>query len=841
MTTISQMETLLSQQDTDKQTIDFITHLLIKPDAIEQRLYQLNLAAAALKQSTLVVLPTGLGKTIVAMFVIANRLHKMSGKVIILAPTKPLVEQHASFLKKFMTLPPDEIIVLTGSIPPAKRIALWKDARVVVSTPQVIENDLLSHRIDLSDVIHITFDEAHRSVGNYAYVYIAEKYQSQAKDPLVLGITASPGASSEKIEEVCRNLSTSNVQVRTDDDPDVKPYVHYRDLEWRHISVPVEIKGLKDSMQRVLDNRVEQLAKLDFIDPNRKYLNKRELLDLQSRLQSGLRSGPDQRVFKAISLVAEILKVSHAIDITETQGPEALAKYFERLEHEAGSKSGSKASRRLVEDVHMRQAMYALKELDVTHPKLEIVKDIVSGQLRNNPDSRVIIFTNYRDMSELVTKNLEGVDNVRPVRFVGQASKYKDTGLTQKQQVEILDKFRSGEYNALVATSVAEEGLDIPATDLVLFYEPVPSEIRSIQRKGRTGRSHAGKVVVLVAKGTKDEAYYWSSRRKEKTMNSKIRQLGDTRNAQSLGETPGIPGTGMPGAPGTLGTLGTVLPGTSEQSGITGLPGTPEKPENPGIPGIPEQSGMTGIPEQSEMLGVPGTPEEPAEKAGQKQLLDYSGEKLQIYVDQREIRSGVARALESAGNDVILTTLEVGDYIVSDRVAIERKTDVDFLDSIIDKDRNIFGQLSDLARTYDRPVLIIEGDNLYTARQIHPNAIRGVLASIATGFGIPIISTRDSEDTAALIQVIAKREQVDEKRTPSLHGRKTAMTLSEQQEYIISSISNIGPVAARKLLQHFGSVESVMRAGPDELMEVESIGPKTAQRIREVVGSVYKG
>ncbi len=809
--TISQMETRLPQQETDKQTTDYITHWLIKPDAVEQRMYQLNMAAAALKQSTLVVLPTGLGKTIVALIVIANRLHKMSGKVIILSPTKPLVEQHASFLKKFMTLPPDEIVVFTGSIPPAKRIALWKDARVVVSTPQVIENDLLSHRIDLSGVIHITFDEAHRSVGNYAYVYIAEKYKSQAKDPLVLGITASPGASSEKIEEVCRNLSTSNVQVRTDDDPDVKPYVHYRDLEWRHISVPVEIKGLKDSMQRVLDDRVKQLAKLDFIDTNRNYLNKRELLDLQSRLQSQLRSGPDQRVFKAISLVAEILKVSHAIEITETQGPEALAKYFERLEHEAGSKSGSKASRRLVEDVHMRQAMYALKELDVTHPKLEAVNDIVSAQLSNNPDSRVIIFTNYRDMSELVTRNLEGVDNVRPVRFVGQASKYKDTGLTQKQQVEILDKFRSGEYNALVATSVAEEGLDIPATDLVLFYEPVPSEIRSIQRKGRTGRSHAGKVVVLVAKGTKDEAYYWSSRRKEKTMNSKMRQFSDNRNAEPLGETSGILGARMPGTTGNLGALGTVVTGTPEQS---------------------------GVPEQSEM---PGTLEHPTEKAGQKQLLDYSGEKLQIYVDRREIRSGVARALESAGTDVILSTLEVGDYIVSDRVAIERKTDVDFLDSIIDKDRNIFGQLSDLARTYDRPVLIIEGDNLYTARQIHPNAIRGVLASIATDFGIPIISTRDAGDTASMIQVIAKREQVDEKRTPSLHGRKTAMTLSEQQEYIISSMSNIGPVAARKLLQHFGSVESVMRAGPDELMEVESIGPKTAQRIREVVGSVYKG
>lgn len=774
------METQLPLQYTDKQNTDYFTHPLIETDTIEQRLYQLNLAAAALKQSTLVVLPTGLGKTIVAMIVIANRLHSTGGKAIILSPTKPLVEQHASFLKKFMTLLPDDIVVFTGSIPPEKRMELWKDARVVISTPQVIENDLLSRRIDLSDVVHITFDEAHRSVGNYAYVYIAEKYQFQAKDPLILGITASPGASSEKIDEVCHNLYISKVQVRTEDDPDVKPYVHFRDLEWRRISVPVEIKGLKESMQRVLDNRVEQIAKLDFVDQGRKYLNKRELLDLQSRLQSRLINGPDQRVFKALSLVAEILKVSHAIEITETQGPEALAKYFERLEHEAGSKSGSKASRRLVEDVHMRQAMHTLKEMDVTHPKLEIVKDIVSGQLRDNPDSRVIIFTNYRDMSELVTRHLLGVDNVRPVRFVGQASKYRDTGLTQKQQVEILDKFRSGEYNTLVATSVAEEGLDIPATDLVLFYEPVPSEIRSIQRKGRTGRSHAGKVVVLVAMGTKDEAYYWSSHRKEKTMNNKIRHLDDTRNPQLSGETP-------------------LIPGTSE------------------------------------------TQEQPAEKLEQKQLLDYSGEKLQIYADRREIRSGVARILESAGADVILTTLEVGDYIVSDRVAIERKTDIDFLDSIIDKDRNIFLQLSDLARTYDRPVLIIEGGNLYAARQIHPNAIRGVLASIATDFGIPIISTRDAEDTAALIQVIAKREQMDEKRTPTPHGRKTAMTLSEQQEYIVSSISNIGPVAARKLLHHFGNVEGVMRAGADELMEVESIGPKTAQRIREVIGSMYKG
>ncbi|MCK5217592.1 MAG: DEAD/DEAH box helicase [Methanosarcinales archaeon] len=765
--------------------IEFISHPLIKPNSIERRLYQLSLAGCALGESTLIVLPTGLGKTIIALLAIARRLQEYQGTVIILSPTKPLVEQHATFLKTVMNLPPEEIIVLTGSISPQKRSSMIKDARIIVSTPQVVENDLRAGRIDLSDIVHITFDEAHRAVGNYAYVYIAQQYQLQCKDPLILGITASPGSNSDKIEEVCSNLFVSKVQVRTETDPDVKPYIHYRELEWRHIKVPVEIGGLKRSMELVLENRMHQLAELGFVDPARKYLNKREMLDLQAQLQGRLSRGPDPRIYKAISLVAELFKVDHAIEIAGTQGPEALAKYFDRLEHEASSRSGSKASRRLMDDVNMRHAIYSLKEMDISHPKLEAVKEIVSDQLLQNPESRVIVFTNYRDTSELVTNRLKEVDIIRPVRFVGQASKYRDTGLTQKQQVDILNEFKSGKYNTLVATSVAEEGLDIPATDLVLFFEPVPSEIRSIQRKGRTGRKHAGKVVVLVAKGTKDEAYYWSSRRKENTMNDKMRQF----------KSPALSSTG-------------------------GSPETNFIEDDVAVEDAPDTSGIT-------------TP--------QKQLLDYSSSQIQIYVDRREIRSGVAQALEAAGDKVIYSTLNVGDYIVSDKVAIERKTDMDLLDSIIDKNRNLFRQLSDLAKAYDRPVLIIEGDNLYTGRQIHPNAIRGVLSSIATDFGIPIINSKDEVDTAAFIHIMAKREQEDKKRSISLHGSKTSMTLKEQQEYIVSAISNIGPTTAIKLLRHFGSVEHIISADIENLLEVDSVGPKTAQYLIDVVKTEYKG
>ncbi|RLG27693.1 Hef nuclease, partial [Methanosarcinales archaeon] len=196
--------------------MEYITHPLVKADTVEKRVYQLNLAAAALRESSLVVLPTGLGKTIVALLVLAQRLD--SGKVLVLSPTKPLVEQHASFLKKVLRVSEDEIVMFTGSMPPHTREALWRDARVIVSTPQVIENDLLAGRIGLRDVAHITFDEAHRGTGNYAYVYIAKRYFDESVNPLVLGITASPGSSREKIQEVCSNLGLTHVEVRSEYD-----------------------------------------------------------------------------------------------------------------------------------------------------------------------------------------------------------------------------------------------------------------------------------------------------------------------------------------------------------------------------------------------------------------------------------------------------------------------------------------------------------------------------------------------------------------------------------------------------------------------------------------------
>jgi len=216
---------------------------------------------------------------------------------------------------------------------------------------------------------------------------------------------------------------------------------------------------------------------------------------------------------------------------------------------------------------------------------------------------------------------------------------------------------------------------------------------------------------------------------------------------------------------------------------------------------------------------------------------------IKICVDSRETRADVIDHLEKLGAEVTVKTLEVGDYVLSDRVCVERKTTDDFLNSFIDNKNHLFGQIADMSRSYERPLLLIEGAplDLYVTRNVHPNAVRGILASIAVGFGVPITYTMSAEDTAAMLYVIAKREQTDRKRTISLHGKRSHMTLDEQRVYCVSSISDIGPVLATNLLEHFGTVEKVMTASIDELTQVEKVGKKTAERIREVVGGKYDG
>ncbi len=497
----------------------FVDHPLLRREAIEDRDYQRNIAATCLQRSTLVVLPTGMGKTVIAARVIAEVLRSRGGKVLLLAPTKPLVEQHAAYLKDVLTIGP--VATFTGEVtPPEERELLWRESKVIASTPQVIRNDLKQERVDLAGVSLIIFDEAHRAVGNYAYVDVAAAYKGKPAR-LALGMTASPGSSAEKILEVCGNLGIEGVEIRTEYDPDVVNYVHNIDVERIVVESTEASKEIRDLLRKVLDGQIERLKSCGFLAGVPRPTTKDILAagrEIRERLDSGQKSGP---VFTAATAQAVAMKVNHAIELGETQGMEALRSYLDRAERE----SGSRASRQFLTHPNVVKARELAAGAKSEHPKVNKVLWVLREQFLRKPDSRVILFTHYRDTSDIMVRELAAVPGVRPVRFVGQATRGDDVGLKQKEQVETIARFKAGEHNVLVCTSVGEEGLDIPATDLVVFYEPIPSEIRTIQRRGRTGRTRSGRVVMLVTKDTRDEAYFYSSRRKERKMHQELESL----------------------------------------------------------------------------------------------------------------------------------------------------------------------------------------------------------------------------------------------------------------------------------------------------------------------------
>ncbi len=744
-----------NEAHTTKKSVEWIQHPLIKDEKIESRLYQQVLAANALKNgNTMIVAPTALGKTIVAALVAAERLKKYdNSKVLVLAPSKPLVIQHEESFRQFLKTSSTSI---TGAIKPEERVKRWNDSQVVCATPQTVESDLISGRYNLENVSILVFDECHRGVGSYSYVYLASKYMKEAKNPLVLGLTASPGWDEEKIQDVCENLFIEDVVIKNEDDSDVEPYFNPVDVKWIKIELNPELKDIKSHLEKALKVRLKTLKKMGVIR-SISNVSKKDILKAKGNAQNriGRSLHPPQKCFIAVSILTAVINILHSQELLETQGTTTLHKYLERLR-----KKKTKAARGLISDVEFQMAIGLTENAykkGIDHPKLKKLMSILKKELKKS-NSKIIIFTQFRDSVENILQHCLAED-INAIKFYGQASRENEKGLSQKKQKEIIKAFKSGEYDVLISTSVAEEGIDIPAVDLVILYEPVPSEIRMIQRRGRTGRKNLGKMFILITKGTRDESYYWSSINKEKKMkkhlsNNYKKDLNDFKVLKI------------------------------------------DKPE-----------------------------------------IEVDNDKPIVYADSREGSSRVLRELEKLNVEIKVKSLTVGDYQVSEDVVIERKTNNDFISSIMDK--RLYKQSKDLVENFKKPLMIIEGQEFYSGF-IHPNAVRGALASIAIDFGISIIPTRSPEDTAAMIHRIALREQTDEKPNIQLRTEKKPLTTWEQQLYIIESLPNIGPVTAKKLLEEFKSVKNVINASENDLKKIEGIGDKIAERILNVVESSFK-
>ncbi|PSP49692.1 Hef nuclease, partial [Halobacteriales archaeon QH_7_69_31] len=531
---------------------EYVEGPMLADRRIEKRRYQLRLADTARRDHTLVCLPTGLGKTAVSLLVTADSLADHGGRSLLLAPTKPLVQQHAAFYRDALDVPDDEVVVFTGAVRPEDRAALWGDARVVCATPQVVENDLVGNRITLADVVHCTFDECHRATGEYAYNYIADRYHADADRPLVTGMSASPGGDKEEILTVCDNLGLREVAVMTEDDADVEAHTYHTAVEWEEVELPQAVLEIRDLLGEVISDRLESLCELGVAattDPN---LSQSQLNRIRAKLQRLVDEG-DSDGYQGMSAHAEIMKLRRAVELVETQSVESLRRYFERQRDAARSSGASKASQRFVSEPRVREAMQRAEAFEDLHPKFRRTRILLAQALGVQDGERVIVFTESRDTAESLTDFLG--EHFETRRFVGQGDKEGSDGMTQTEQQETLSAFRTGEFEVLVSTSVAEEGLDVPDVDLVLFYEPVPKGIRSIQRKGRTGRASEGRVVVLMAADTRDEAFFWKSRNEEQRMAEELRKLKDLEGEieAEIAAQPGLaefPGSPAPGTDG---------------------------------------------------------------------------------------------------------------------------------------------------------------------------------------------------------------------------------------------------------------------------------------------------
>ncbi len=479
---------------------EYIDKKFIQKNSVEKRDYQINLAAQAINENCIVVLPTGLGKTTIALHVISEYLLKDFGTILFLAPTRVLVNQHFYFIQKNLTF--DDIVLITGEDSVEKRKDLW-NSRIICATPEVARNDMGNNIVKSNQFSLVIFDEVHRTTGDYAYSSIAEHFKNSSTR--LLGMTATLPSEQEKATEILTRLRISSVAERNESSPDVKPYIQETNTEWINVELPPELKSIQKLLKSALDERY------DILEKNGLPLNNQQSLSALLRLRPFVLS----KSRKSAKPLFSGIRIHYALNILEVHGITPFLQFCKR----AQEKKGVGGKDLFETDPNFTQALALAKKAQsngIEHSKILKLKEI----LKSVP-GKALIFTSYRDSVDMIYKQLIQM-NIPAGILIGKAG---ETGLKQKKQIEVVQKFRDGEFQVLVATRVGEEGLDIAEVNQVIFYDNVPSSIRFVQRRGRTGRKDTGKLVILIAKDTIDETYYWIGKRKisaAKSMGSKM-------------------------------------------------------------------------------------------------------------------------------------------------------------------------------------------------------------------------------------------------------------------------------------------------------------------------------
>jgi ERCC4-related helicase/ERCC4-type nuclease len=770
-----------------------VVHPFLK-DGVNARAYQLMALRNALAASTLMVMPTGFGKTAVEWMAMAEALRLNKGKILLLAPTTGLVEQQQRMAREMLDLDPEFIQTYTGDIAPAKRPPVWKMARIVMATSQVIRNDAMNASIDLSEVSLLIVDEAHHGTGKHAYAQVGHLYR-EAHDhaPLVLGATASPGSTEQNIMEVIRTYGFDCLDVSRKEDLLLQPYAVDMSTVPHRLPLPETLTTLLQPLKAHFEQEAKHLQDLGFLSPTA-HISGKMIDEAQHRASQAIQRR-DVRGYDAARRIGDLRRTHILLDLIQTQGLNAALAFLNRAEEDG--RSGERTTNRFVAKPAVHQFRIAARDIPELHPKPNHVVQLVETQITQHPNSKIIVFTEYRDTVENIVSMLNSIENIKPDRFIGQSGKGKRKGMTQKQQLEQLRRFRDGEINVLVATSVGEEGLDVPAAELVILYEPVPSAIRAIQRRGRTARQKAGTVHTLIAEGTRDEYVHIAAEKRELRMYRLLQRI------RSRGLIPFRPPPtdevfeffsirtedGVLSVPEFIELeqkkisseheqnqpkaeeVEVVVRTLNERGPPVIAPSERRHSQQMGLEQFVGDSATTPIEESKKTENLRMIYPAPildgqahrnqenlssaAASAVVSEMKVTENEGVSITLDHREASSTLGPYLRSLGVTIQFSHLLHGDIRISDRILIERKTARDLVQSLTDG--RLLHQCRRLVAASSRPMLLIEIGQGH-GQFVHPNAVHGALAHVSLDLGIPIMMTKSPEESAHFLAAAAKRE-----------------------------------------------------------------------------------
>ncbi|MEM0286646.1 MAG: helicase-related protein [Nitrososphaerota archaeon] len=506
-----------SSGDKHSHMISLDKYALIKRGSIEARDYQINIAAEVGDKNSLVILPTGLGKTVIASLILASTLQRRGGKALFLAPTRIIVQQHKDFLVRVMNLPADSVVSLTGEDDLVARGDAWQ-SKIICATPQITLQDFKRKMFDPSKFSIVIFDEVHRATGNHSYVSLAQVF---ADDNIQkVGMTATLPTDKQKIDEIRSALRAEAVLYRDYLSSDVQPFVQKVYVETKVLEPPEYMDRAIKLIKGSISEKMSLLEEAGYISKEAvKRLSFKEVL---GKRDSILGQGNWNHRFAYLFCA----KTFTLLKYLETQTFASFLNYYSK-----SIGGGSRVSNMISRDARISQSVSLISDAvkrGEEHPKLLALKSMITAL--SNSD-RVLIFAGYRETVDQIYNTLSAT-GIRAWILIG---KQGETGQTQDEQVKAVEDFRKGNYQVLIATQIGEEGLDIAECNIVLFYDNVPSAIRYIQRRGRTGRRSPGRMIVLMVKGTSDEAYHWIVQRRLGGMRRLANKLNEETKREAKG------------------------------------------------------------------------------------------------------------------------------------------------------------------------------------------------------------------------------------------------------------------------------------------------------------------